>query len=68
MTSEVRAITIAKPAPAAPVISHLRPSIRQPPSTFVAVVCSAAGSDPAPGAGSVIAKHERVSPAASGRR
>jgi hypothetical protein len=34
----------------------------------MARVARAAGSDPAPGAGSVIAKHDRTSPAASGRR
>ena len=64
----VRAMQMAKPAPRAPLMNHLRPSMRQPPSTAVAVVDSMAGSEPAPGAGSVIAKHERISPAASGRR
>lgn len=65
---EVRAMQMVKPAPSAPVMNHLRPSIRQPPVTLVARVVSAAGSEPAPGAGSVIAKHERTSPCASGRR
>ena len=55
-------------APSAPVMNHFRPSIRQPPGTSRAVVRSADGSDPAPGAGSVIAKHDRISPRASGCR
>ena len=37
----VRAITMKKPAPSAPVMNHLRPLIRQPPSTLVAAVGSA---------------------------
>ena len=64
----VRAMQIAKPAPWAPLMNHFRPSMRQPPSTFAAVVDSIDGSDPAPGAGSVIAKQDRISPSASGRR
>lgn len=67
-TPLVRAMQMAKAAPSAPLMNHLRPSIRQPPPVLVAVVASARGSDPAPGAGSVIAKQERTSPAASGRR
>ena len=66
--SPVRAITIANAAPSAPVMNHLSPSITQPPSTRRAVVRSIDGSEPAPGAGSVIAKQERTSPAASGAR
>ena len=50
----------------APLMNHLRPSIRQPPSILVAVVAQCRGSEPAPGAGSVIAKQDRISPAASG--
>ena len=61
---------IANSAPTAPVISHLSPSItkspRLPPLTRRAVVFNIDGSDPAPGAGSVIMKHERISPAARG--
>ena len=68
MLSPVRAMQIANAAPSAPVMNHLRPEIDQPSSTFVAVVASMAGSEPAPGAGSVIAKHERTVPAASGAR
>ena len=59
---------IAKPAPCAPLMNHFRPSMRHPSPDFVAVVDSIDGSAPAPGAGSVIAKQDRVSPAASGRR
>jgi len=63
-----RAMQIANAAPCAPVMNHLRPVIDHPPSTRCAVVASIEGSDPAPGAGSVIAKHDRVSPAANGAR
>jgi len=59
---------IAKPAPCAPLMNHFRPSMHHPPATGVAVVDSIDGSAPAPGAGSVIAKQDRISPAASGRR
>ncbi len=37
----------------------LRPLISQPPSTLEARVVSKVGSDPAPGAGSVMANAER---------
>ena len=54
------AMQIAKAAPSAPVMNHLRPLIDQPPSTRSARGAGAStGSEPAPGAGSVIAKHER---------
>jgi hypothetical protein len=59
---------IVKAAPSAPVMNHLRPLIDQPPSTRSARVRSIEGSEPAPGAGSVIEKQERTSPAASGTR
>jgi hypothetical protein len=59
---------IAKAAPSAPVMNHLVPVIDQPPSMRSARVASIEGSEPAPGAGSVIAKQERTSPAASGAR
>ncbi len=65
---DVRAMQIVYAAPSAPVMNHLRPLTSQPPVVGVAVVDSAAGSEPAPGAGSVIAKHDRTAPSASGRR
>jgi hypothetical protein len=68
IAASVRAMQIAKAAPSAPVVHHLRPVIDQPPSTLRASVRSIEGSEPAPGAGSVIAKQERTSPAARGRR
>jgi hypothetical protein len=64
----VRAMQIVNAAPSAPVMNHLRPLIDHPPSTFRASVRSIDGSDPAPGAGSVMAKHDRMSPAARGRK
>ena len=68
-TSElVMAITMANVAPSAPVANHLRPLTLQPPSVRVARVAIIVGSEPAPGAGSVIAKHERIFPSTSGRR
>lgn len=43
----VRAMQMANAAPSAPLMNHLRPSIRQPPSVRVAVVASARiGSGP----------------------
>ena len=66
------AMMIANLAPTAPVISHFSPSMTKspllPPVSRRAVVSSIDGSEPEPGAGSVIIKHERMSPAASGRR
>jgi hypothetical protein len=67
-TAGVRAMTIANPAPSAPVMNHLRPLITQPSPSGFAAVWSISGSDPAPGAGSVIAKQDRCSPRASGAR
>ncbi|MNN52025.1 hypothetical protein D3C81_1666970 [compost metagenome] len=61
------AMMIARVAPSAPVMNHLRPLIRNSSPTWRAVVCSIDGSEPAPGSGSVMQKHERISPAASGR-
>ena len=58
---------IAKLAPCAPVMNHLSPLITQWLPSFTAVVASADGSEPAPGAGSVMQKHDRMSPRASGR-
>ena len=70
-SSSLRAMTIASLAPTAPVISHLVPSMTKSPRCRLAsrraVVSSIDGSAPAPGAGSVIMKHERIAPAASGR-
>ena len=51
---------MAKAAPSAPVMNHLSPLMTQPPSPRGARVCSIVGSEPAPGAGSVIAKQERI--------
>lgn len=65
---DVRAMTMAKSAPSAPVMKCLSPSIRQPPATRTAAVRMARRSEPAPGAGSVIAKHDRTSPLARGAR
>ena len=52
--------------PSAPLTNHLRPLMIHPPPTLVARVLSADGSLPAPGAGSVIANAERISPASNG--
>ena len=69
ISSAVRAMQMAKAAPSAPVMNHLR-AVDHPAAVdaLARVVRSIDGSEPAPGAGSVIAKHERTSPAASGRR
>ena len=61
------AMMIAKPAPSAPVMNHLSPLMTQWLPSCTAVVFSADGSEPAPGAGSVMQKQERMSPRASGR-
>ncbi|MNT33980.1 hypothetical protein D3C72_1699320 [compost metagenome] len=66
--SSVCASTMQKAAPTAPVMNHLWPSMTQPSPSRRAVVRSIDGSEPAPGAGSVIAKHERMRPSAKGRR
>ena len=50
----------------APVMNHLWPWITQPPSVFSARVRIMPGSEPPPGAGSVIANDERTSPATIG--
>src|ERR1019366_5291922 len=50
------AMTIANPAPSAPVMKCLSPFSCQPPGTLRAVDIKAAGSDPAPGGGSGIAQ------------
>src|SRR6266545_5181573 len=63
----VTAITIANVEPIAPLVNHLWPLIIQLSPSRTAVVRRLVGSDPAT-SGSVIAKHERTSPAASGRR
>ena len=65
----VFAMMIANAAPAAPVISHFVPSMTK----SVLLPRAARGGQQhrrvgtGPGAGSVIMKHERISPAASGR-
>ena len=61
-------MTMANPAPSAPVMKCLSPLRTQPPGWRWAVDRSADGSDPAPGGGSVMAKQERICPATSGRR
>ena len=61
------AMMMTKPAPSAPVISHLRPLITHSLPSSRAVVCSMPGSEPAP-PGSVMAKQERILPSASGFR
>ena len=66
--SGVRAMTIANPACSAPLVKRLFPEMVQESPSRVAVVSSPAGSDPAPGWGSVMPKQENVSPAASGAR
>jgi hypothetical protein len=64
--SSVRAMQMANAAPSAPVMNHLSPSITQSLPWRTARVSSMDGSDPAPGAGSVMAKQERTAPLASG--
>ncbi|MCY1240820.1 hypothetical protein D9M72_536860 [compost metagenome] len=59
-------MTMAKAAPSAPVISHLRPLMTKSSPSFTAVVFSSDGSAPAPGDGSVMQKQERTRPEASG--
>ena len=54
---------MTKPAPSAPVISHLRPLITHWLPSSRAVACSMPGSEPAP-PGSVMAKQERILPSA----
>jgi hypothetical protein len=54
-------------APSAPVMNHFRPSITHLPPRRVAVVrIIPAGSEPEPGAGSVIEKAERTAPSMIG--
>jgi hypothetical protein len=50
----------------APVINHLWPWITQPVPVFSARVLIMDGSEPPPGAGSVIAKDERTAPSTIG--
>jgi hypothetical protein len=59
---------MAKAAPSAPVMYHLCPSMTQASPSRRARERSMVGSAPAPGAGSVMAKQERIWPAASGSR
>ena len=61
-------MTMKKPDTSAPEMNRLSPVITQSSPSLTARVARAEGSDPAPGWGSVIAKLERMSPAASGRR
>src|SRR5881409_3842232 len=50
----------------APVMNHLWPWITQAPPRFSARVRIMAGSEPPPGAGSVMAKAERTAPSTIG--
>ena len=61
-SSEVLATRMKCAAPSAPVMNHLRPWTTQLSPCFSAVVSIIAGSEPAPGCGSVMAKAERTSP------
>ena len=67
VSSDVRAMTMKCFASPAPVMNHLRPEITHFPPRRSARVCIApAGSDPAPGAGSVMTNEERTSPSMMG--
>ena len=59
---------MAKSARMAPEMNHLWPSITQPSPSRRALVRSMRGSEPTPGAGSVMAKHDLRSPRISGSR
>ena len=65
-SSEVRAIRMKCWAAPAPVMNHLRPSITQRPSRRSALVRIMPGSEPPPGAGSVMANAERTLPSTIG--
>ena len=66
-SGSVRAMRIAKRAPLAPEMNHLWPLITQSSPSFTARVWISVGSEPET-SGSVMAKHERERPSASGRR
>ena len=66
LSSEVRAIRMKCAAPSAPVMNHLRPVMRYLPPFFSALVRIIEGSEPPPGAGSVMAKDERTLPSTMG--
>ena len=66
-SSEVRATRMKCAAPPAPVMNHLWPWITQLSPFFSARVGSCSGSEPPPGAGSVMAKEERTLPSTMGR-
>ena len=66
-SSEVRAIRMKCAAPSAPVMNHLRPWMTHLPSFRSARVRIMPGSEPPPGAGSVMAKDERTLPSTIGR-
>ena len=66
-SSEVRATTMKCFASRAPVMNHFRPVTTHFPPRRSARVCIApAGSEPAPGEGSVMTKEERTSPSIIG--
>jgi hypothetical protein len=66
--ASVTAATMRNPAPSAPVAKDLWPSMTNPDPFARATVRIIEGSEPAPGAGSVMAKAERQVPWARGRR
>ena len=66
--ASARATTMAKSAMEPFDANHLWPSSVKPLAVRVARVSSMRGSEPTPGAGSVIAKQERLSPATRGSR
>ncbi len=66
-SSEVRATRMKCCASPAPVMNHLRPVTTKRSPRFSARVLIIAGSEPPPGAGSVIAKEERALPSTIGR-
>jgi len=61
----VTAITMAKAAPSALEVNHLRPRMTQSPPSRVAVVCIHVGLEPG-ASGSVIEKQLRALPSATG--
>ena len=67
VSSEVRASRMKCSATPAPVMNHLWPWITQASPFFSARVRIMSGSEPPPGAGSVMAKEERTLPSTMGR-
>ncbi len=67
LSSEVRATTMKCAASPAPVMNHLRPRITHLPFVLSAWVRIMLGSEPPPGAGSVMAKADFTLPSTIGR-